>query len=131
MRTLPEFKNIEHRELKKLAMSSQNFSDKIEHYATQDNDPTALQTLDLFIRCYGSFCGNIALTTLPYSGLYIAGGIAPKLSPMMADGRFLDTYADKGRMSSLLHNIPIHLIMDTQIGLHGAAYYAKQQAASN
>ena len=129
MRTLPEFRNIEHRELKKLTMSSQNFSDKIEYYASQHSDPIALKTLDLFIQCYGSFCGNIALTTLPNSGLYIAGGIAPKISQMMMDGRFIDSFVDKGRISSLLHNIPIHLITDTQIGLQGAAYYAIQQYA--
>ena len=66
----------------------------------------------------------MALSTLPYGGIFIAGGIAPKLEKMMNDGRFIHAYQDKGRLSNLLEKIQINLITDTHIGLKGAAYYA-------
>jgi len=124
LRSLPEFATVEHPDLKRLSLSSKDFSADISYYAKEHRDAISLQALDIFIRCYGSFAGNIALTTLPRSGLYIAGGIAPKLQNMMLDGRFLVAYKDKGRMADLLDDIPIHLITNTQLGLIGAAYYA-------
>jgi glucokinase len=96
----------------------------ISEFALQHQDPMALHAIDLFIRIYGACAGNLALTTLPYSGLYIVGGIAPKLLTQLTDGRFLRAYNDKGRMSNLLTTIPIYIVLDTQIGLQGAANFA-------
>lgn len=96
----------------------------ISEYAIQHHDPMAARALDLFIRIYGACTGNLALTTLPYSGIYIVGGIAPKLLPQLIDGRFLRAYNDKGRMSNLLSTLPIYIVLDTQIGLQGAANFA-------
>ncbi len=97
---------------------------EISRYATVHHDPMAMHALDLFIRIYGACAGNLALMTLPYSGLYIVGGIAPKLLEYLLDGRFLRAYGDKGRMSGLLASIPIYVVLDTNIGLQGAANYA-------
>lgn len=90
-----------------------------------------MQTLDIFIRSYGSVAGNLALTTLPDAGIYIAGGIAPKLLSIMQDGRFMEAFLDKGRMSDLLLDIPVYIILNTMVGLIGAAYYAVYSITNN
>ena len=124
VRTLPGFSSAENTKLKRLALSSNNFSDEISYFAHEHHDALALKTLEIFIESYGSYTGNMALSTLPYGGIFIAGGIAPKLEKMMNDGRFIHAYQDKGRLSNLLEKIQINLITDTHIGLKGAAYYA-------
>jgi len=100
----------------------------ISQYATIHHDPMAMRALELFVKIYGACAGNLALTTLPYGGLYIVGGIAPKLLPQLIDGKFMKAYSDKGRMSNLLGSIPIYIVLDTNIGLQGAANYAVLQA---
>ena len=123
VRTRPEYKDLENPALNQCSLFSSNFAQDITDYARQHRDAIALKTLDIFVRCYGSITGNLALTTLPYAGIYIAGGIAPKLLPIMNDGRFLSAFLDKGRMSALLADIPIYIILNTKIALMGAAYY--------
>jgi len=124
IRTRPENQDLESPKLNQLSMFSNNFAKDITEFALKHRDPIALQTLDIFIRCYGSITGNLALTVLPYGGLYIAGGIAPKLLSVMRDGRFVSAFLDKGRVSALISDIPIYIILNTQIALMGAAYYA-------
>jgi glucokinase len=84
----------------------------------------ASRALKLFIETYGTCAGNLAVTTLPYGGFYIVGGIAPKLINQMCDGTFLNAFLDKGRMMGLLTDIPVYIVTNTEIGLQGAAYYA-------
>lgn len=119
-----EYRERENEELKHLSHFSNDFAADISRFATEHHDPIALHTLDTFVRCYGAITGNLALTTLPFGGLYIAGGIAPKLLPQLQDGRFMQAFLDKGRMSELLRNVPIKIILNTSVGLIGAAYYA-------
>jgi len=75
---------------------------------------------------YGAEAGNLALKLLPYGGLYIAGGIAPKILPLMENGSFLLNFTQKGRMGSLLEEIPVHIILNQQVGLIGAAFSASR-----
>lgn len=124
MLTTSEYAGHENPQLKHLSHFSTEFAADITRYALEHDDPIALHTLDTFLKCYGAVAGNLALTTLPFAGLYIAGGIAPKLLPQMQDGRFMDAFLDKGRMSNLLLNVPVRIILNTQVGLIGAAYYA-------
>lgn len=128
VRNLPTSRGIEHPQLQQLAANSNNFSRQIATYALQHRDPLALQALDIFIRSYGSVAGNLALTTLPYGGLYLAGGIAPKLLPLLQDGRFMTAFMDKGRSSLLLKDISVNILLNTEVGLNGAAYYAVSKA---
>ncbi len=131
LRTQPEYIELESSELKHLSLFSNNFAKDITEFALQRRDPIALQTLDIFVRSYGSVAGNLALTTLPDAGLYIAGGIAPKLLSVMKDGRFMEAFLDKGRMSGLLADIPVYIILNTLVGLIGAAYYAVYSITSS
>lgn len=100
----------------------------IAEYAIKHHDNLAAQALNIFIRIYGSAAGNLALTTLPFGGLYIVGGIAPKLLPQIKSGEFYKAFSDKGRMSNLIKDIPLHVVLHTDVGLQGAAVYARKLA---
>ncbi|MGI0491507.1 glucokinase [Alkalinema pantanalense CENA528] len=92
--------------------------------ALEGSDRLCQQALQLFVEAYGSEAGNLALKLLPYGGLYIAGGIAAKILPLMQSGQFLRAFGHKGRMSHLLERIPIHVVLNSQVGLIGAALCA-------
>ena len=93
--------------------------------ALTGSDRLALQSMDLFIGAYGAEAGNLALKLLPYGGMFIAGGIAAKNLPFMTDGKFLQSFTHKGRMSVLLEGIPLHIVLNPQVGLMGAARCAR------
>lgn len=125
IREHPLFNEVENSTLKRLLFATPEEAPAlITEYAIKVADPMAMRTLDLFIRIYGAAAGNLALTTLPLSGLYIVGGIAPKLLSEFIDGRFLKVFNDKGRMSGLLKTVPVYIVLNTHIGLQGAANYA-------
>ncbi|TAE54176.1 MAG: glucokinase [Nostocales cyanobacterium] len=94
--------------------------------ALAKGDRLSEQTIKLFVEIYGAEAGNLALKLLPYGGLYIAGGIAPKILPLMQDGSFMLNFTQKGRMRSLLEEIPVHIILNQQVGLIGAALFASR-----
>jgi glucokinase len=82
------------------------------------------RTMQIFAEAYGAEAGNLALKLLPYGGLYVAGGIATKNFPLLESGGFMRAMTDKGRMRSLLEKMPVHIILNPQVGLIGAALYA-------
>lgn len=92
--------------------------------AVQKSDRLCEQTLQLFVDAYGAEAGNLALKLLPYGGLYIAGGIAPKILPLIQNGNFLLNFSQKGRMRPILEEIPVYIILNPQVGLIGAALCA-------
>ena len=96
----------------------------ISAMAIAKTDPLAQSTMQMFITAYGVEAGNLALKVLAYGGLYIAGGIAAKNLPLLTDGTFTAAFNDKGRVSDLLGNIPIYVILNPQVGLIGAAAQA-------
>jgi glucokinase len=91
-------------------------------------DPAAAISMAalIFVAAYGAEAGNLALKLLPNGGLYLAGGIAAKNLSLMQDGTFLKAFLDKGRVSPLLKKVPIHIILNPQVGLVGAAVRAAQ-----
>lgn len=92
--------------------------------ALEKRDRLCEQTMQIFVEAYGAEAGNLALKLLPYGGLYIAGGIAAKILPLIQEGSFLYAFTDKGRVSSLLERVPVHIVMNPQVGLIGAAVCA-------
>ncbi|QYX31088.1 glucokinase [Sphaerospermopsis torques-reginae] len=94
--------------------------------ALEKSDRLSEQTIQMFVEAYGAEAGNLALKLLPYGGLYIAGGIAPKILPLMQNGSFMLNFTQKGRMRSLLEEIPVHIILNQQVGLIGAALSASR-----
>ena len=81
------------------------------------------ETLKMFVSILGAETGNLALNILPTGGIYLAGGMPPRILGMLASDVFLDAYFAKGRLSRILKRIPIHVILNTDIGLMGAASF--------
>ena len=80
--------------------------------------------LDLFVSIYGAEAGNLALKMLATGGVYLGGGIAPKLLPALHGPGFLDAFRDKGRMRPLMESIPVRVVRNEKTALLGAARYA-------
>lgn len=84
--------------------------------------------LGKFVEIYGAEAGNLALKTLAVAGLFVGGGIAPRIRPALRDGAFLEAFRHKGRLSPMLARVPVSLILDPQTALWGAAARALAQA---
>lgn len=94
----------------------------IFHAALEKSEPIAVATLELFVKILGGEIGNMALKVLATGGVYIGGGIPPRILPLLQRPEFLGFVAHKGRFSELLSRIPLHIIQNPQVALHGAAY---------
>ena len=93
-------------------------------------DPLCKHALELFCKLYGAEAGNFALKTLSTGGVFVAGGIAPKMIDWLKDGRFREAFFDKGRMRPLLEQMPVQVVLNTDAGLLGAAALAARDAQS-
>lgn len=80
-------------------------------------------TLETFVSILGTEAGNMALNVLATGGVYLGGGIPPRILPALEDGRFLEEFRAKGRMSDLMNRIPVHVILNRKVALLGAACY--------
>jgi glucokinase len=83
-----------------------------------------VKSLDLFVSVYGAEAGNLALRAKSVRGLYVGGGIAPKILAKLKDGTFMRAFIDKGRYTDLLAAVPVQVVLNDQAALRGAAYYA-------
>ncbi len=78
-------------------------------------------TLDIFISILGAEAGNLALKVLATGGVYLGGGIPPRILPLLKGEQFLESFINKGRFSDLLSKIPVHVILNPKVALLGAA----------
>ena len=85
---------------------------------------SCVEALEMFIDAYGAVAGNLALTAVTTGGVFIGGGIAPRILPALETGRFTRAFNDKGSMRTLLEAMPVQVILNPQSGLLGAAVYA-------
>ena len=81
----------------------------------------ARKALEVFVEIYGAMAGNLALVMKAAGGVYVGGGIAPKIIEKLKDGTFMRAYLDKGRMSFLVESMPVRVILDDRAALYGAA----------
>ena len=91
-------------------------------------DPVCCRAVEAFCSLYGAEAGNLALKALSTGGVYVAGGIAPKLLPELQDGRFRAAFSAKGRMRSLLESIPVQVVLDATTTVLGAAALGARRA---
>jgi glucokinase len=91
-------------------------------------DPVCVDTVDCFTRNYGAEAGNLALKMLALGGVYIGGGIAPKMLVKMQSPLFLESFTHKGRLSPLLRSTPVYVILNDKTALQGAAWFAAHSA---
>ena len=80
----------------------------------------------MFVDAYGAEAGNLALRTVSTGGLFIGGGIAPKILSALTDGRFMRAFNNKPPLVDLLARVPVRVILNADAGLLGAAVYAAQ-----
>jgi glucokinase len=86
------------------------------------------RALDMFISAYGAAAGNLALTGTAVGGVYIGGGIAPKILPRLAGGSFIRAFLDKGRFEAYLRRIPVRVLLNDRTAMLGAARRAAAMA---
>ncbi len=92
--------------------------------ALSGRDDICVETLNWFVRLYGSEAGNLALKVMSRGGMYLGGGIAPKILPLLQNGVFLDAFLNKGRMRPLLEVMPVRVILNDRAALFGPALFA-------
>lgn len=109
------------------AMQKEGKAAAISHAALSERDALCTETMRRFVRMYGTEAGNLALKTMSSGGLYIGGGIAPKIMPLLESGAFLEAFFDKGRMRPLLEAMPVRIILNDRAALYGPALYAAQR----
>jgi len=97
---------------------------KITQQALEGSCPACEETLHIWMEAYGAEAGNMALRVLPFGGVYIAGGIAPKILPKLKDGSFVRAFSDKANLSTQLAKIPIYVVLNEDAPVLGAAYEA-------
>lgn len=98
----------------------------ITRMGVEGKDPVCLMTLNIFMSVLGGLLGNLALTMLASGGVYIAGGIAPRLSTLFPKGPFRESFEAKGRMQQIVARIPTYLVMHKDLGLLGAHVHAER-----
>jgi glucokinase len=99
---------------------------RISRAAMERRCDRCAEAFEMFISAYGAEAGNIALRSVATAGVYIGGGIAPKILPALEDGLFMDAFRDKEPMAHLVATIPVSVILNPDAGLLGAAVRAQQ-----
>ena len=99
---------------------------RIYESAQEGRCPQCVEALDMFISAYGSETGNLALRAFATAGVYIGGGIAPKILPALQSGLFLEAFRAKEPMADLVATIPVAVILNPDAGLMGAAVRAQE-----
>lgn len=98
----------------------------IANAALQKKADICVAVLDLFVSILGVEAGNMALNLLATGGVYLGGGIPPRILPQLQDGNFTASFVNKGRFAHLLERIPIRVIIHPQVALYGAAYHGME-----
>ncbi len=95
----------------------------ISRLGVSGEDPLCAEAVRLFVELYGAEAGNLALKSLAIGGIFIGGGIGPKILPALQDGNFIQAFKAKGRFSPLLDKIPVKLSLNSRTPLIGAINY--------
>ncbi len=95
----------------------------IVNSALESHEPISVATLDLFLDILADEASNLALKVLSTGGVYLGGGIPPRILPQLQQTRFMDVFSHKGRFSELMRKMPVHVIRNPKSALYGAAYY--------
>lgn len=106
------------------ALRDQDAAAVIAQAALENRCKLCVDALELFVSIYGAEAGNVALKFMTFAGVYVGGGIAPKIVGKLKDGAFMRAFVAKGRMQPLLESMPVRVILNPKTALHGAARYA-------
>ena len=108
------------------AIANGDPSAEISKAAAAGNEPLASMALDLFCDIYGRQTGNLALTCLATGGVYIGGGVAPRIIEKIKEGGFLRAFNNNDKMGYLLKDMPVHVVVNANVGLIGSAVVASR-----
>ena len=111
----------------KAQLASGDPSATISELGLAGQEPLCVRTLDLFSQIYGAEAANLALKCLAVGGVYIAGGIGPKILPVLQNGSFLRGFTDKGRFRGLMESLRVSVAVNPRTPLLGAAYYGLRE----
>lgn len=96
----------------------------------RESDRNCAEALRIFVSVYGAEAGNLALKALATDGVYIGGGIAPKVLPALSSGGFLEAFREKGRFTDFMKGLPVRVILNDRAGILGAANCAARMTGS-
>lgn len=99
----------------------------ITRYALEKKSELCEESLDFFVSIFGAECSNSVLKYMALGGVYLGGGIPPKILPKLKEPIFFEGFVDKGRFRELLEEVPIRVILDDKASLKGAAHYCRRQ----
>lgn len=106
--------------LAQVSLPDEGGAEIVSDLALNRKHPIAVKAIELFIECYGAFAGNLALAGLAKGGVYLAGGIAPRIIDPLRQGTFIQSFCDKGRFAGWMQQIPVRVVMNPAVGLLGA-----------
>jgi glucokinase len=109
------------------ALASGDPAAAIGKAAVEGSDQVCVDALDTMLAIYGAEAGNLVLKLLAIGGLWIGGGIAPKVLPKLEQSAFMREFVGKGRFRRLLEATPVRVILNDKTALYGAAVYAHRQ----
>jgi glucokinase len=95
----------------------------VSRCALEEHDPLCMETLRLFVEIYGAEAGNLALKSMSLGGVYVGGGIAPKIVPFLTNNHFMNGFLSKGRFNEMLQGIEVKISLNPDTALLGAAYF--------
>lgn len=96
----------------------------ISEAALDSRDAVCSEALEVFVSVLGAYSGNLALTAMTSGGIYLGGGISPKILPKLREGSFMKAFTEKGRFRKLLSDMPVQVILNDEAALLGAAWCA-------
>jgi glucokinase len=109
-----------------IAAASGDAAPVISRHGLAGDDRLCAEALSLFVSVYGAEAGNLALKVVSRGGVFVAGGIAPKILPKLLDGTFRAAFVAKGRLSPMLEATPVKVVTNADAGLLGAADLARR-----
>jgi len=107
-----------------LRIKNEGAAGVISDEALRGGDKNCVDALELFVSLYGAEAGNLALRSMAVAGVYVGGGIAPKVLAAIKKGSFMKSFREKGRFEELLSGVPVKVILNEKAALFGAAVYA-------
>lgn len=90
----------------------------------EGSDPAAERAVEMFVSLLGAAAGNLALVAKASGGVFVGGGIPPRILPKLREGTFLESFRNKGRLRTFLETVPVKVVVEPRLGLLGAAAYA-------
>ncbi len=103
----------------------------ISALASEGGDQLCIEAMELFIRLYGAEAGNLGLKLMARGGVYLGGGIAPKIVDWLQTPAFLQAFCNKGKMQDLMESMPVRVILNDRAALYGPAVYLQQRVLSS